>query len=433
MRRDYIASEKLQKQLTEYNNKPIVPGDIVDIDTKKVKAINDSNEVNITAVGSINDLSKFEVAIICLPTNLDKTENHLVDMLVYLCTDSDFIVIDDEGYELEYVSQVYDLINFYDEISEYKEYLLSLCTGYNIDGTPIDGITEGEYESYFNSRKEFFNAVTEFVENSPIDEIKSTEHFNSLPEESQNMILELFNVISQDIKEYNDTFKFLTNIFKDKYCIIGQTAASTTDIGAIPFERTYTNVCIHANIMNTILNKDFISYYPWYFGFIASFILSMFLLLLHEKSSSIQNLIGGISRLALISIFILLFVISHIYIPILTSVIIFNTVDYLAGAIYRYLISSREKKFITAVASSFANKDTVEQLRKNPELFKTEGEKKYIDDSQIVKSCKCDLTPGICDYKCCCDQDCTDQQIKKWNDDDTCINKGKFLFFLFFC
>ena len=42
------------------------------------------------------------------------------------------------------------------------------------------------------------------------------------------------------------------------------------------------------------------------------------------------------------------------------------------------MLSSREKKFITAVASSFANKDTVEQLRKNPELFKTEGEKKYI-------------------------------------------------------
>ena len=45
--------------------------EIVDIDTKKVNSINKSNFNNIKAVGEIRNASKFEVAIICLPTNFD--------------------------------------------------------------------------------------------------------------------------------------------------------------------------------------------------------------------------------------------------------------------------------------------------------------------------------------------------------------------------
>ena len=44
MRRDYVASEKLQKQLDEYNNTPIVPGDIVDIAGKFLKRSSSRSE-----------------------------------------------------------------------------------------------------------------------------------------------------------------------------------------------------------------------------------------------------------------------------------------------------------------------------------------------------------------------------------------------------
>ena len=45
---------------------------IVDIDEAKVKVINDLNEKNIVAVDSLSKTTKFEVAIICLPTNFDE-------------------------------------------------------------------------------------------------------------------------------------------------------------------------------------------------------------------------------------------------------------------------------------------------------------------------------------------------------------------------
>lgn len=44
MRRDYVASEKLQKQLDEYNNTPVVPGDIVDIAGKFLKRSSSRSE-----------------------------------------------------------------------------------------------------------------------------------------------------------------------------------------------------------------------------------------------------------------------------------------------------------------------------------------------------------------------------------------------------
>lgn len=45
---------------------------IVDIDCKKVNSINKQNYKNIYAVEKISDTSKFDVAIICLPTNFDE-------------------------------------------------------------------------------------------------------------------------------------------------------------------------------------------------------------------------------------------------------------------------------------------------------------------------------------------------------------------------
>ena len=48
------------------------------------------------------------------------------------------------------------------------------------------------------------------------------------------------------------------NIFKNKICIIGHTATATHDANANPLEPIYPNVGIHANIMNNVLERDFI-------------------------------------------------------------------------------------------------------------------------------------------------------------------------------
>lgn len=313
--------------------------------------------------------------------NLDKTESNIfINLNRFL--EEEYNIIDYEGYEMPHITHARELIEYYQDLLNYKEYLLSLCTGYDENNQPYDGISDEEYASYFAERENYFKCVKEFVDLNYQDELNEYLSLIFNDDESGisfiNDINEIFNSVKSDINEYFENFAILKEKFNGKYCIIGQTAASTTDIGATPFVKQYYNVCIHANVMNTVLTRNFITPYPWYIGFFVTFLLSLALLFLNDTSSTIQNSVGAVVRILEMLVFVLIFITKRIYIPMLTSVILYNLFDYFIGLITRYLKSSKEKKFITAVASSFANKDTVEQLRKNPELFKTEGEKKYI-------------------------------------------------------
>jgi class 3 adenylate cyclase len=307
---------------------------------------------------------------------LDYIEQNLFDNL---CIMQQWYVLIKNGYPLDYVVQGAKLVEHYNEILNFKNYLLSHCTGFDEDENPYDGNTDEEYNIYFELRQNFFEELTEFVHADYLAEINDyfTEvHFTD--QEFIDDINDLFNTLQSDTDFYNASFAKLKNKFEGAYCIIGMTAASTTDIGAIPFKKQYANVGIHANIMNTILTKSFISYMDWGWGFLVSVIVSLLGILLLGLSNTKQNIINGVAKLVEILFFMILFVAGNIYMPLMCGVVTFNIVDYLGGVLRRYLASSREKKFITQIASSFANKDTVDELRKNPEAFKTEGQKKNI-------------------------------------------------------
>ena len=49
------------------------------------------------------------------------------------------------------------------------------------------------------------------------------------------------------------------SVFKDKICMVGLSAAGTTDLHPSPFEPLYPSVGIHADIFNSIIQKRFIS------------------------------------------------------------------------------------------------------------------------------------------------------------------------------
>lgn len=310
---------------------------------------------------------------------LDLYEADIINSLKFIT--NEFTLFDESGNPLEYYEAAQELLSYYDYIDSLKEDMLSRCNGYDANGNPIEtALTQEDYDTYFGERMNFYNAVMSYADAGYQNEVIEimTE---ALGEDGADTIQEVelaFNTISQEINYFMETFNNLKQIFNGSFCIIGQTAASTTDIGAIPFAKQYANVGIHANIMNTILTENFIISLPWYYAFAVSLIVNFLLLLFVNKSSSFQNFVGGITSVLLISGFIILFVVFKIYVPIVGPVIIFVLSDYFAGIIFRYLMTSRERRFITEIASSFANKDTVEQLRRNPESFKTEGQKKYI-------------------------------------------------------
>lgn len=312
---------------------------------------------------------------------LDLIEANIYNVLKIL--QAEYNLFDEDGYLLEYGIKAADLIAEYKDILEYKEYLLSRCTGYDVNGVPYDGNSAEDYKMYFDLRDTYFSHLKDFANATYFTQIEPVirETYSFDPEILDIQLQEygtIFEVLESDILGYLDLFADMKNKLNGAYCIIGMTAASTTDIGAIPFKKQYANIGIHANVMNTILTENFIFEYPWYFALIVSVIFSLLCLFLCGLSNTKQNILNLAVKLLVTGAFIVLFVNFDIYIPMVSGVIVFGIFDYLAGLLFRYLSSSKEKRFITQIAASFANKDTVEQLRKNPELFSTKGEKKLI-------------------------------------------------------
>ena len=293
------------------------------------------------------------------------------------------VIFDNEGVPLSYYEDLQGLVDFYNQLKQYKADLLSYCEGYDQDGNLIDGISQEEYDDYYANRDLFFSEVKRFVDAGYFTEIEDFVKTN--PDSVYNnyewmqAFGYLFDQIDDNINLYLELIDEWKSYLNGKYCIFGHTAASTTDIGAIPFAKQYVNVLIHANIMNTVLTKNFITPYPWYYGLAICFIISIVMALLLCKASGwTKNLVGAITTVIVISAFLITLPLFQIYIPMVGGVIFFMILDYFAGVIYRYVQSSREKRFITEIASSFANKDTVAQLRANPDAFQTKGEKKCI-------------------------------------------------------
>ena len=322
---------------------------------------------------------------------LDDVENDIFNNLkVLLGDDGDSIetnnlpvIFDNEGMPLSYYEDLVGLVDFYNQLKQYKAELLSYCEGYDQDGNLIDGISQEEYDDYYANRDLFFNEVKRFVDMKYFDEIQAFVSANPDSQYNDYGIIttfsETFDEVEYNINSYLELIDEWKKDLAGKYCIFGHTAASTTDIGAIPFAKQYVNVLIHANIMNTVLTKNFITPYPWYYGLAICFIISIVMALLLCKASGwTKNLVGAITTVIVISAFLITLPLFQIYIPMVGGVIFFMILDYFAGVIYRYVQSSREKRFITEIASSFANKDTVAQLRANPDAFQTKGEKKCI-------------------------------------------------------
>ena len=311
---------------------------------------------------------------------LDSFEEQIVAMLNYIAMHA---VAEDDGSEMEYTAQAWALLDEYDAISQMKEELLAKCTGYNSDGSVIDGVSDEEYRAYFDLRNLFYSDVTQYCNagylesvNSRLDELMARFNDPAL-EEMRSYLEEDFDNLKYFSDAFNDFMQELKPLYKDAYCIIGNTATSTTDIGATPYETKFMNVGIHANVLNTLLKEDFIFTIKWQWGFLLALLLSLLTLLLIKASNTKQNIVGFAAYFLYCLIWGGLFVFSKYYIQ-FVGTILYLFVDLIAGIGFRFYLSTKEKQFITQIASSFANKDTVNELRKNPDAFKTEGQKKTI-------------------------------------------------------
>ena len=311
---------------------------------------------------------------------LDITEKNIYGSLVNILQQ---MISDDTGTPMPFALHAEELLNMYFDISDMKDYLLSKCTGYDENGSVLDGITEVEYEEYFNLRKDFYENIKAYLQQDylpsilqRIDELSEMYDIDIL-ESYREGLSEDFAYLKDDYEWYNELYNQLKNKFNGAYCILGNTATSTTDLGATPFQKKFENVAIHANVLNTLLTESFIKVIPWQYGFILAVALSFLMLFFIGFSNLWQNILSFMLYLIYCLVWGGFFIYNSLYIPFIGTILYLFT-DLLACVAYRFYQSVKEKQFITQIAASFANKDTVEELRRNPDAFKTEGQKKTI-------------------------------------------------------
>lgn len=168
---------------------------------------------------------------------------------------------------------------------------------------------------------------------------------------------------------------------RDKYLLIGTSAAGLLDLRATPFSSVYPGVEVHANVIDNVLKGDPFSYdYFTELGLTYTLIVLGGLLLTALLAYS-SALVGGLGAVMLIGItvagnYFFFFkrheLVGMVY-PLVTIISLFMVVTF-----FNYFYEGREKRFISKAFGRYVSPQVVAQLRANPEQLSLRGEQKEL-------------------------------------------------------
>lgn len=260
------------------------------------------------------------------------------------------------------------------------------------DDLRLSALESGEKkdkDAYVNAKKDFFNALqnyftTDFITqiNTELDKLKEQNSKNAeyldLLEKTQTRLTTLFENAKTTMTILSDAHKELDQKLKGSISIIGWSATTTTDIGVNPFDSKYINIGTHASVINTIMQKSFLSESPLWISMVLSLFLSLGLILLVRNLKPAQQMIvGGATAVGLFFLAFGIFLVSGIYIAIL-SPIISVFASFILYSIIGFLISEREKSFLRKAFSTYLSGDVISEMMQDPTLLKLGGQKKHI-------------------------------------------------------
>lgn len=174
--------------------------------------------------------------------------------------------------------------------------------------------------------------------------------------------------------------------------LVGLTATGVTDQGHIPIATNVPLVVVHANALNTILNRDFIIKSPLWTNLII-ILVCIFL-------SSFINIIFRPVRAGLFSLFLILFYITtnlwlfreNIWVDILGPCIGF-VIPFLLITVYRYGWEEHQRRWIRKAFTHYLSGDVIDVILKDPKRLRLGGELKtatvlYMDIHNFSTYCE---------------------------------------------
>lgn len=169
-------------------------------------------------------------------------------------------------------------------------------------------------------------------------------------------------------------------VVKDKIVIVGATAVGIYDLRVTPFETVFPGVEIHANVIDSILSKDFMYQPAWaaIFDIMAIVVAGLILGLVLPKAGGISGAAAGFS-LFIGHIFLCQYLFSHkglilnLVYPLSVIILV-----YISITAYKYFTESKQKRFIKNAFSTYLAPAVVKQLIESPEKLVLGGEERVI-------------------------------------------------------
>ncbi len=293
-------------------------------------------------------------------------------------------LMDDDGVDLPYYTVSAQLLALYNNICVRRDELLSSCKGYDESGNLIGGILPQEYENFFAQRALFHEQLREFVKAPYMHECSSrldsfddgtnTDYIEAVKAEMTGY----FTGLAEDCGNYQAYYDDLAPRIKDSFCLIGNCATASTDLGVTPFTRRYANLGTHANVANTILQQDFITPVPVGWGLAFAFCFTLAVLLCTRKlSSAKKNVAGLLYLLGPAAVIVLLMLMFKIYIPLFFPLLL-AAVTYLSELAMNFIAVEKDKNTLRRGFDAYVAPEVVSQIVKNPNLLGLGGVNKHI-------------------------------------------------------
>lgn len=148
--------------------------------------------------------------------------------------------------------------------------------------------------------------------------------------------------------------------FKDAICIVGHTATATHDVNATPLEPIYPNVGIHANVLNSILNNDFITRIPRSWNVLLLLLLNAWVAWNAFYKRPLVSFVRVLLTLALavvgaVCVFIRWGVWADLFLPFISGVVIYTMITFLRtiGEMRKRESIEKELQIASQIQNSF--------------------------------------------------------------------------------
>jgi adenylate cyclase len=167
---------------------------------------------------------------------------------------------------------------------------------------------------------------------------------------------------------------------ENKVVLVGATAAGTYDLHVSPYGPLYPGVEVHANVMENILNQDFLIRPEWLRVLDIVMILGSGLILgvlsrLFKAYGMALFLAGGVLSYMLADYY--LFTVQGLWVhsvyPVFTQIFVYSGIT-----LYKYAFEEGEKRFIKTAFGQFLSPVVVDRLVENPALLKLGGEERVL-------------------------------------------------------